>query len=139
MIRRPPRSTRTDTLFPYTTLFRSALINIEVLPDLHSSHARQEVAVATLVHGVGTHERGADAVHRALVGGGVGIVALEIGKLELLGRFLSCRSGLDARVTVLLEAAVLGRTLIVPCAGQPCIGQTGEADARRGRVNGQRA
>src|SRR3546814_2110686 len=26
MIRRPPRSTRTDTLFPYTTLFRSALV-----------------------------------------------------------------------------------------------------------------
>src|SRR6056297_4074024 len=25
-IRRPPRSTRTDTLFPYTTLFRSALV-----------------------------------------------------------------------------------------------------------------
>src|SRR3546814_9173890 len=25
MIRRPPRSTRTDTLFPYTTLFRSCL------------------------------------------------------------------------------------------------------------------
>src|SRR3546814_13374337 len=28
MIRRPPRSTRTDTLFPYTTLFRSAGIPI---------------------------------------------------------------------------------------------------------------
>src|SRR3546814_14205920 len=27
MIRRPPRSTRTDTLFPYTTLFRSAFGN----------------------------------------------------------------------------------------------------------------
>src|SRR3546814_2726206 len=26
MIRRPPRSTRTDTLFPYTTLFRSVLV-----------------------------------------------------------------------------------------------------------------
>src|SRR3546814_14840755 len=26
MIRRPPRSTRTDTLFPYTTLFRSAVV-----------------------------------------------------------------------------------------------------------------
>src|SRR3546814_2219795 len=26
MIRRPPRSTRTDTLFPYTTLFRSSTI-----------------------------------------------------------------------------------------------------------------
>src|SRR3546814_8599831 len=28
MIRRPPRSTRTDTLFPYTTLFRSAVRRI---------------------------------------------------------------------------------------------------------------
>src|SRR3546814_4005393 len=28
MIRRPPRSTRTDTLFPYTTLFRSSQIQI---------------------------------------------------------------------------------------------------------------
>src|SRR3546814_12521787 len=27
MIRRPPRSTRTDTLFPYTTLFRSRNLN----------------------------------------------------------------------------------------------------------------
>src|SRR3546814_6033212 len=31
MIRRPPRSTRTDTLFPYTTLFRSLFSDI-VLP-----------------------------------------------------------------------------------------------------------
>src|SRR3546814_15142405 len=39
MIRRPPRSTRTDTLFPYTTLFRSWAWGspspiIEVLPSL---------------------------------------------------------------------------------------------------------
>src|SRR3546814_15296515 len=31
MIRRPPRSTRTDTLFPYTTLFRSYLFLTEVV------------------------------------------------------------------------------------------------------------
>src|SRR3546814_2566070 len=31
MIRRPPRSTRTDTLFPYTTLFRSA--QLLLLPE----------------------------------------------------------------------------------------------------------
>src|SRR3546814_2706491 len=31
MIRRPPRSTRTDTLFPYTTLFRSHLVAAEAL------------------------------------------------------------------------------------------------------------
>src|SRR3546814_10247683 len=30
MIRRPPRSTRTDTLFPYTTLFRSQAADEEV-------------------------------------------------------------------------------------------------------------
>src|SRR3546814_4588427 len=30
MIRRPPRSTRTDALFPYTTLFRSSLALIDV-------------------------------------------------------------------------------------------------------------
>src|SRR3546814_21047078 len=29
MIRRPPRSTRTDTLFPYTTLFRSQGFSVE--------------------------------------------------------------------------------------------------------------
>src|SRR3546814_9364414 len=31
MIRRPPRSTRTDTLFPYTTLFRSDQISLDPL------------------------------------------------------------------------------------------------------------
>src|SRR3546814_11657767 len=30
MIRRPPRSTRTDTLFPYTTLFRSAAKPLDI-------------------------------------------------------------------------------------------------------------
>src|SRR3546814_5401848 len=31
MIRRPPRSTRTDTLFPYTTLFRSPVIQRDIM------------------------------------------------------------------------------------------------------------
>src|SRR3546814_15821200 len=38
MIPRPPRSTRTDTLFPYTTLFRSALPAVE--GDLHGEAPR---------------------------------------------------------------------------------------------------
>src|SRR3546814_5240803 len=33
MIRRPPRSTRTDTLFPYTTLFRSDMQRRNALPQ----------------------------------------------------------------------------------------------------------
>src|SRR3546814_16031639 len=31
MIRRPPRSTRTDTLFPYTTLFRSSIATLPLI------------------------------------------------------------------------------------------------------------
>src|SRR3546814_2158504 len=52
MVRRPPRSTRTDTLFPYTTLFRS--------PDRYPGHRRGQ----TLFAG----DRGAPgrSVHRRL-------------------------------------------------------------------------
>src|SRR3546814_14995196 len=35
MIRRPPRSTRTDTLFPYTTLFRSACLSLHCHVNCH--------------------------------------------------------------------------------------------------------
>src|SRR3546814_2593192 len=55
MIRRPPRSTRTDTLFPYTTLFRSlpigpSLVNLpdgngQVIPALIQSSKRGEFFV----------------------------------------------------------------------------------------------
>src|SRR3546814_10044508 len=38
MIRRPPRSTRTDTLFPYTTLFRSQASLCRLLSGRHAAH-----------------------------------------------------------------------------------------------------
>src|SRR3546814_11245237 len=41
MIRRPPRSTRTDTLFPYTTLFRSRNV-----PCASKSHRRESCLLA---------------------------------------------------------------------------------------------
>src|SRR3546814_973052 len=50
MIRRPPRSTRTDTLFPYTTLFRSwrgiALCKAEIIRpgEAHALHALVDVS-----------------------------------------------------------------------------------------------
>src|SRR3546814_4251669 len=40
MIRRPPRSTRTDTLFPYTTLFRSRDSFAGSSPIIHAPHSR---------------------------------------------------------------------------------------------------
>src|SRR3546814_1451843 len=43
MIRRPPRSTRTDTLFPYTTLFRSPRLRACRQSALPSDSARNEV------------------------------------------------------------------------------------------------
>src|SRR3546814_6589209 len=48
MIRRPPRSTRTDTLFPYTTLFRSTV----------GGHLQLSVVVAQHPHvALGAHQR----------------------------------------------------------------------------------
>src|SRR3546814_16826980 len=41
MLRRPPRSTRTDTLFPYTTLFRSILDALAIIADLYHTGKRR--------------------------------------------------------------------------------------------------
>src|SRR3546814_4077490 len=56
MIRRPPRSTRTDTLFPYTTLFRSLLFAAWVL-----------ARTAFLVSPIGVTAAGANALFAALL------------------------------------------------------------------------
>src|SRR3546814_7885586 len=40
MLRRPPRSTRTDTLFPYTTLFRSVHWRARQLPEAEHRQGR---------------------------------------------------------------------------------------------------
>src|SRR3546814_10012630 len=52
MIRRPPRSTRTDTLFPYTTLFRSLAHRRVVLPRFRDQHqlGRRRVAPGAAQH-----------------------------------------------------------------------------------------
>src|SRR3546814_1205270 len=46
MIRRPPRSTRTDTLFPYTTLFRSAPDQLHRAPAV-AEHAEEAAGQLT--------------------------------------------------------------------------------------------
>src|SRR3546814_10429963 len=50
MIRRPPRSTRTDTLFPYTTLFRSGFMpgsgGTQRLPRVMGEHRAKELIMS---------------------------------------------------------------------------------------------
>src|SRR3546814_17555384 len=43
MIRRPPRSTRTDTLFPYTTLFRSVGAEKQFVMDTDFEKAQRDL------------------------------------------------------------------------------------------------
>src|SRR3546814_6188289 len=58
MIRRPPKPTRTDTLFPYTTLFRSAVagalvdhVLVEEVEDVLRRHALRLVRLQGLALG----------------------------------------------------------------------------------------
>src|SRR3546814_4526701 len=68
MRRRPPRSTRTDTLFPYTTLFRSS--SGEVRPSRWRSGARSLLASRCFEDGVTSD------FHRAVRNGGIGCTAV---------------------------------------------------------------
>src|SRR3546814_15334862 len=85
MIRRPPRSTRTDTLFPYTTLFRSSELGIpgkEYRPSLRRYYPDQvrrvagcsalnlflhtgSPGMAGTIEGLGPKGKGAQPVRRA--------------------------------------------------------------------------
>src|SRR3546814_4552920 len=60
MIRRPPRSTHTDTLFPYTTLFRS-----HAQQHRHGVHPRRDRARARLRDGVAYLVAGGAELRRA--------------------------------------------------------------------------
>src|SRR3546814_7172045 len=64
MIRRPPRSTRTDTLFPYTTLFRSD--QRDAVAGLHAGGDQaiggKQRIVAQFAIAVGAHETSARIV-----------------------------------------------------------------------------
>src|SRR3546814_4867558 len=71
MIRRPPRSTRTDTLFPYTTLFRSIAVH---------DHRAFRPQFADLAHGQFAR---ACFIHNLEIGGGDGGAAA-FGAVEII-------------------------------------------------------
>src|SRR3546814_18291684 len=80
MIRRPPRSTRTDTLFPYTTLFRSRLWTDGAARALAERLVRRDADVPLDRRRAGRRDHGAaadgardaavDRGHRPPAGGG---------------------------------------------------------------------
>src|SRR3546814_10074028 len=67
MIRRPPRSTRTDTLFPYTTLFRTHMTIRTILVD-DEKLATQGLQLRLEAHGdveiVDTAQNGREAIRK---------------------------------------------------------------------------
>src|SRR3546814_15104360 len=71
MIRRPPRSTRTDTLFPYTTLFRS-IFELDARPEWQNDQALRDKSDG----GRGVNDRTADA-QRYEVAMGDGILCFD--------------------------------------------------------------
>src|SRR3546814_13991281 len=93
MLRRPPRSTRTDTLFPYTTLFRSIIDGQEL------GHGMQAVAdpaarLAEITRLTEAAMRGEVTSHPAF--DALGIVAAETGLPPAYPRELIAGMALDA-------------------------------------------
>src|SRR3546814_15376771 len=91
MIRRPPRSTRTDTLFPYTTLFRSA--------------------AAVAVEASGGYERG---VLDDLADHGIAAYRLDPAQVRGFARGLRRHAKTDA-----IDAETIARCLAAAVAGLP--------------------
>src|SRR3546814_6657280 len=104
MIRRPPRSTRTDTLFPYTTLFRSE-------PDLF-----RQRAVARL------HPRRGDPAARPLVQPGRRRAARRArpdpAGAPVMGAFLAKRVGQAALILIGITLITFALSFLVPARSE---------------------
>src|SRR3546814_12220062 len=85
MSRRPPRSTRTDTLFPYTTLFRSRVVAAGwrcEFGERESAFQRVFLVESVEGHELGVHQHGAGGV-LAVVGQGVAVAVEDLGGARL--------------------------------------------------------
>src|SRR3546814_17300864 len=112
-MRRPPRSTRTDTLFPYTTLFRSCAEGLAAGPGLRARLGERELAdepeIAALVAHYIAELCAAILLfwspHRIVIGGGV-----------------ATASGMVERIQSGSEARRVGKECVRTCRsrGSPC-------------------
>src|SRR3546814_19225575 len=101
MIRRPPRSTRTDTLFPYTTLFRSRR-NVERARQIIDNGVEQRLDALVLEGRTAQHGHEGE-VERALADQAlqrrdVRLLAFEIDRKSVVeGKSVSVRVDLGGR------------------------------------------
>src|SRR3546814_19522494 len=113
MIRRPPRPTRTDTLLPYTTLFRSRFANV-VRPSRLLSHVR-ELVTGHPQRTIGHNPLGALAVLAMLIATGAVLwtgIQVDAGQAdEDLHEAIAY--GLLALIGVTVAAVVLDRKSVV--------------------------
>src|SRR3546814_16260312 len=111
MLRRPPRSTLTDTLFPYTTLFRSQRPSGDRLA-YRAQRLGEEVEGVALGQIAGLHIDGGKAMVIALQGGDQHVGEIEAGipvaaahDAEIDGEDDACRHHTHAsRVPIALDA-----------------------------------
>src|SRR3546814_15356727 len=90
MIRRPPRSTRTDTLFPYTTLFRSGQVEAIELGVAALQQGQDAEGLLVVVEAaVGRH----GLLQRVLAGMAEAGVAAVVGQRHRLGEILAEAEG----------------------------------------------
>src|SRR3546814_12117796 len=104
MIRRPPRSTRTNTLFPYTTLFRSVGLPLFEIPwEIPFAQLTEEIHGRIIAH---QHELlvRSDEIHRSLT-----MVAATSDNLGSLARLLTDKLGRDTNF-VSNTGVLLGRS-----------------------------
>src|SRR3546814_1484890 len=135
MIRRPPRSTRTDTLFPYTTLFRAeivgvgrvaalvveafqrqsqALVRAELIAELDQAAlnlilARQNVGVVAVAQILAEIAVNKAAEHIQIAA--LAIQRVEAGKLFAVGLIAELDAGADAVLAAGEVAPVLAGEL----------------------------
>src|SRR3546814_7098842 len=117
MIRRPPRSTRTDTLFPYTTLFRSEGAQIRLDVAIMIGRDRIELRLGDRSGGAEQIDR--DAARRILAAERIEVV----GRVDRLLQTLA--DDVPARIGELVEVLKIGRD--VPTHSADIALQAGEA------------
>src|SRR3546814_18935768 len=120
MRRRPPRSTRTDTLFPYTTLFRSTFRTaVEIRDEIKARGWNKVVAFQTRNPMHRAHEELCRMAHERLGTDGI-VIHMLLGKLKQGDIPAPVR---DACIRTMCDTYFPKNTVMIPGSGFDKIGR----------------